>query len=698
MSIFTALFALLFLNVRNHLDHPNQVNNVNQTIFYPDKIKVNGDLLSGEVVEGDTSIRFLYKIPNESEKKFWQKLNTEVLGKIKIKDIKEIDGPRNPGEFDFKTFSNHHGVFYTATIDKIYQLQQFHPTSITENISHARIQFISYLSSLPKWLKIHAQSLLVGYSRTDESDLFKTLSVLGVIHLFSLSGLHVLILVIIFKKLFSVLRITSEAADWLLLLTLPVYGIFVGLKTGITRAIILTLVSIVLKKFGFKMSSLDVFSITVLICLLINPFALVEMGGQLSFILSGALLYLSKSNLLVSTFKMNLLSLPIICFYTFQFSWLVLLMNIIFVPIFMYLILPTAIISAIIPNNIGIFGEKLNGLFDLIYSFMNQIAKDDRFNFVVGKIPVLIVLVLVILALFNIENKLVLNEFVNYFMILLIASIMYVKFPIFGTVSIIDVGQGDSILITTPFNRKSILVDTAGKLDFPVKPWQEKKVTNQVEKSTIPYLKYLGVSKLNIVMLSHKDVDHIGNLYTLLQSFPVDEVRFGSGLEQNARIKRTIHNNFNVKFTSVKRGDKFNFGSSTWEVLWPKQRSVGENGDSLTLLATMGKYKWLFTGDLDIENEEKILKLGTFHADYLKAGHHGSKTSTGSNWLKAVNPKLALISAGINNRYGHPNKETIQRLDDQHVAHLNTAEYGMITWYYYPFNQSEGLNTFVRVK
>src|SRR5699024_10239726 len=82
--------------------------------------------------------------------------------------------------------------------------------------------------------------------------------------------------------------------------------------------------------------------------------------------------------------------------------------------------------------------------------------------------------------------------------------------------------------------------------------------------------------------------------------------------------------------------------------------------------------------------------------DYLKAGHHGSKTSSGNDLLKKAKPDIAFISAGVNNRYGHTNKETIRRYDNHQIQHMNTADYGMITWYYYPLKQNNKIKTFLK--
>lgn len=677
--------------------YPSIDKNVSAVTLYPDEIKVNGDSLSGIVHAQDHLYRFNHRLSNFSEQRKFKNLTQAVDTTVKIQKIESISGPRNLGEFDYQAYLSHRKIFNTWQIQKISHFRIHHSTNLADMIHLYRLSFLAYLERLPKWLKIHAQSLLVGYSSADGKDVLQTLSILGIIHLFSLSGLHVFIIITLIQKACSFIKLTQEKVDCALLLLLPLYGLFVGLKTGITRAIVLALLLIVFKKSQQKMSRLDMFSLTIIICLLIDPFSLIEMGGQLSYLLAGAFIYLKSNNTLVTTVKLNLLSIPIICFYTYQLSWLILLMNLLFVPIFTYLIIPSVILSAIFPLQLAVVWQYLNRFFEWMYSLLTSWSNNLNLNFVTGKPSVVVVLVLLILALYNIEHPQVWNRFVKWYLAIFVATVLFLKFPLYGSVSIIDVGQGDSILITTPLNRKTILIDTGGKVIFNNQGWQKKQIMTQVERSTLPYLRSIGVSNIDQVFLSHKDSDHIGNLDVLLSKFKINQVNFGMGLDTNQKIKSIIDRHPQVKYQSLLQGDHFQIGNGQWDVLWPKHKSVGENGDSLTLLASIEHKNWLFTGDLDIENENKILATKKFHIDYLKVGHHGSKSSTGDKLLKSIQPELGLISAGVNNRYGHPNKETIQRLDKNGVQHLNTADYGMITWYYIPGMPIQGWKTFIRV-
>lgn len=668
--------------------------NFQTAVFSPDKISVNGDILSGEL-KAKQNVRFIYRIKSQNEQKTWKKLSELTVARVKIAEEQPLSGPRNPGEFDFKKYEQHKGIFYQVNLKSIDHLQVTQPQTISEKINVLRIHIINYLSQLPKWLKIHAQSLLVGYVPNSEKDFLKTLSILGIIHLFSLSGLHVLVILTFVKKITSFFKIPVDWVNFVFLLILPCYGLLVGSKSGIWRAIILAMLAIIFRKLKISVSKLDLFSLTLLICTLIYPFVMIEMGGQLSFLLSFTILYLyERTSLFFATFKMNLVSLPLICFYTYQFNWLTIIVNVIFVPLFMTKILPITLISAFTIH--WSFWSFVNQIFDHLYQFLDSLALNGQFTFITGKFPIILVLLLVIITLFYVESRNFWNRYLLAYAVVFWGCILLNKFPLNGSVNLIDIGQGDSILITTPLNRKVAMIDVAGKVHFPTKPWAKHDSGNQVDFNTLPVLRSKGISHIDKLFLTHKDVDHIGNLETILTKFDVREVNFGIGLENDPKIKRTIKNHPQIKFKNLRQGDEVTVGQLKFHVLWPKKSGKGENSDSLTLLTKIRQKNWLFTGDLDIPSENKILKEYRFKVDYLKLGHHGSKTATGDNLLKITKPSVGLISAGINNRYGHPNQETLTRLKNHHVQYFNTAEYGMISWYYNFFNNEERLTTFLK--
>lgn len=191
-----------------------------------------------------------------------------------------------------------------------------------------------------------------------------------------------------------------------------------------------------------------------LLCLFIYPFAVIEMGGQLSFLLAFAILYLYKpTRFLLMTFKMNLVSLPIICLYTYQFNYLTLLTNIIFVPFFTYFILPVTLISALSVK--WSFWQLLNSFYAELYKNLDAIANNLDFIFITGSLSIWSVIILSIIGIFYVESRGFANKFLGQYLIIFVSCIVFNKFPLFGSVNLIDVGQGDSIMVTTPLNRQT---------------------------------------------------------------------------------------------------------------------------------------------------------------------------------------------------------------------------------------------------
>lgn len=253
-----------------------------------------------------------------------------------------------------------------------------------------------------------------------------------------------------------------------------------------------------------------------------------------------------------------------------------------------------------------------------------------------------------------------------------ISSYKDVLFPSWK-LTLIDVGQGDSILLTTP-SKKHILID-AGPLD---KQDAGKDII-------VPYLHYIGVLQLDALVITHPDLDHFGGAESILKSFPVKELwvtdcsrtepkeAWLSALEQAA--------DRNIPIRDISRGFIWKESMFELKAVHPKPGICREtNEGSITLRVKGLGHSAVLTGDLTVAGEKEILKTGTFlKSDVLKLGHHGSKTSSSVKFLNAVSPQLALISSGRKNRFRHPSKQIIRRLDSLQIPYLNTAKNGSIS-------------------
>ena len=240
----------------------------------------------------------------------------------------------------------------------------------------------------------------------------------------------------------------------------------------------------------------------------------------------------------------------------------------------------------------------------------------------------------------------------------------------------IDVGQGDCIFIKYPNNRANILIDTGGKITYQKEKWATTKETNTITSTKIiPYLKSLGVTKLDYLILTHGDYDHMGEAINLVNNIKIEKVIFNCG-EYNDLEKELIKvlDKKKIKYYSCIK--ELNIDKNKLYFLQTKEFD-NENDNSNVIYTELNGYKFMFMGDASITTEKEILnKYNLPDIDVLKVGHHGSKTSSSIEFINEINPKYSIISVGKNNRYGHPNDSVLDNLQDSKV--YRTDQYGSI--------------------
>jgi len=234
-------------------------------------------------------------------------------------------------------------------------------------------------------------------------------------------------------------------------------------------------------------------------------------------------------------------------------------------------------------------------------------------------------------------------------------------------VHFIDVGQGDSILIQSPHN-KYMLIDAA---------------ENSSGDTVVSYLKKEGVEKIDVLIGTHPDGDHIGGIDKVVVSFDIGTV-YMPRVSKNTRTFSDVLKGLKKKKLKIDKpvaGEDINFDSPIKvKILAPNSEKYDDtNNYSIVLKVSYGKTSFLLTGDAEDVSEEEMLKKGyDLKADVLKVGHHASKSSTTPKFLNAVSPKYAVISVGKGNKYGHPGKKTIKRLKDRNIEIYRTDKDGTV--------------------
>lgn len=229
----------------------------------------------------------------------------------------------------------------------------------------------------------------------------------------------------------------------------------------------------------------------------------------------------------------------------------------------------------------------------------------------------------------------------------------------------IDVGQADSILIQQ--GNASMLIDAGNNADSQT---VKKYISNQ------------GITKLDYVIGTHPHEDHIGGLDYVINSFQIGKIYMPKVTSNTKTFQDVVTaiKNKNMKATVPSPGETFKLGEANCTILGPINANPEDlNTYSIVVKVVFGNNKFLFTGDAQASNEQDMLNKGyDLSADVLKVGHHGSHTSTSSIFLNAVNPKYAVISCGKGNDYGHPHKETMQKLQTKKIPVYRTDECGTI--------------------
>ncbi|MDO5291154.1 MAG: MBL fold metallo-hydrolase [bacterium] len=231
-------------------------------------------------------------------------------------------------------------------------------------------------------------------------------------------------------------------------------------------------------------------------------------------------------------------------------------------------------------------------------------------------------------------------------------------------VHFIDVGQGDCILLKS--DDQTMLIDAGD---------------NNYGKGVVTYLNNLGIKKLDYLVGTHPDADHIGGLDNVIQGLDIGKI-YMPKKQSNTKTFEDVLNAISkkgLKISSPKVGDTFTLGSAKVAVLGPNKTYEDNNNNSIVLKVTHGNNSFLLTGDAELEAEEDMVSSGEdLSATVLKVGHHGSHSSTSRSLLDKVNPAYAVISCGVDNKYGHPHTETMTYLKKYNVTVYRTDEQNTI--------------------
>ena len=653
-------FWFLFQNWQQIQASQNLVAYVEKVRILPDTIKVNGDSLSFRGKTDGRTFQVYYKLQSEEEKEQFQALTElyeiELEGKLS-----EPEGQRNFGGFDYQAYLKTQGIYQTLTIKSIQSMKKISSWDIGENLSSLRRKAVVWIKThFPDPMRNYMTGLLLGHLDTDFEEMNELYSSLGIIHLFALSGMQVGFFMDGFKKLLLRLGLTQEKLKWLIY---PFSLIYAGL-TGFSASVIRSLLEKLLAQHGVK--GLDNFALTVFVLFIIMPNFFLTAGGVLSCAYAFILTMTSKEGeglkaVARESLIISLGILPILSFYFAEFQpWSILLtfvFSFLFDLVFLPLLSILFILSFVYPVT------QLNLVFVWLESIIRLVSQMASRPLVFGQPSSLVLMLLLIsLALVydmrkNFKRLAILGLFV-------VGLFFLTKHPLENEITMLDVGQGESIFLRD-ITGKTILIDVGGKAESnkKIEKWQEKATTSNAQRTLIPYLKSRGVAKIDQLILTNTEKEHVGDLLEVTKAFHVGEILVPKGsLTQKEFVAELQATNTRVRSVTV--GDKLSIFGSQLEVLSTRENGEANPDDTLVLYGKLLDKHFLFTGNLKEKGEKDLVQQSPeLQVDVLKAGRHGAKTSSNPAFLEKLKPEITLISVGKNNRMKLPHQETLTRLE-----------------------------------
>lgn len=652
-KIIIILFIVSIINtIINSTNEPKSKYNKNDT-------QITGIITECQKKENN------YQITVKAKEKIIINYNKKFQCKLGIK-IKSTGKLEKPGQNTIFNLFNYQKYLQSQ---KINHIQKATKIQIINNTPQALYKIKNNIQNkINKYQsKNYLNAFILGNTDYIDPNISNSYKLNGISHLLAISGMHITLLSAIILYILN--KITKkEKLNYIIIITFLIFYMFLtNFTPSVVRASLMFIIITINKIIKLKIKTIYILIFTCTICLLNNPYIIYHIGFLFSYIITFYLIIFkniinSQKNYISKTFIISLIafisSIPIQINNFHEINILSPIINIIFVPLVSLIIYPLSLVTIIIkPLDIILLQttQIMENLSLVIQNINIKITlKHINITFII------IYYIIITYSLYKLNKKQI-----KGLIILLITIIIHTNINIIEkdpTLTMIDVGQGDSILIKLNNNKGNILIDTGGQINY-----KTKKPYDLAQNKIIPYLKSEGIKQLDYLILTHGDFDHAGMATNLIKKIKIKNIILNSQnnnpLEKQI-IKKAKKNN--IKITNINEGI-IKIKDTNLKILG-SQKSSSENDDSLIIYTKIGKQNILLMGDAEKEREKYIINTYNLKkVDILKVGHHGSNTSTSSKFIQKVRPQISLISAGKNNLYGHPHKQTLEKLKNSKI-------------------------------
>ena len=669
----------------------------------------------------------------------------------KFGDVVEITGvyeepniARNYKGFDYKQYLKSKNIY--GTIDCVqYEIIANNKINIISNIiNYVQNNIKENMSNI---LDEEQGALCIGIligDRENISDITEdNFKKSNLTHMLAVSGSHITYIIVALTTLLS--KTNRKFSLIITIIFLLFFTVLTGFTASVLRASIMGILTLLASILHRKSDTINNLGISSIIILLYNPYLLVDAGFLLSYAGTIGIIFFSKKisngiSIIVNKINPNLLNIEQnnnskilfvksiiekIILYVISSLSVTISANIVIIPIMAYMFSTISftfwisnILAGPIMEVVTIFGfitylisivfpmlaEFLAIALNLFLTILLKIAEIS--SIIPGasiyiKTPSLIMCVMYYLVIFILFNLKPIRQFIRkkaifrfliikakkhklkilvtiITVIILLNSIIYVTDKNLK-IYFVDVGQGDCTLIQT-HEKKNILIDGGGG---------EFGSFDVGESILLPYLLNRGINKIDYMMISHFDSDHIGGLFYIMENLKVDNIIISRQGKNSENFKKFIQimSEKQINLIIVKRGDYVKIdGTSYFEILFPEEKQISDNvlnNNSIVAKFVSSNVTMLFTGDIEEIAEKRLCELyrntNKLQADIIKVAHHGSKTSSTLSFLKLVNPQIALIGVGADNNFGHPNEGVLERIKKLGTQIYRTDQTGEVS-------------------
>lgn len=663
---------------------------------------INGQIASIPYFDGENTI---FILDSENESPYQRRIRVVCLFPTDFArgDRLNLDGnlktprpPGNPGEFDFPTYLANQGIYYNLTVKEPAQARV---TCKASGIMGWMDALRSRAESLTRQeLPAQEASVLLGMLWGGQAGMddqqYADFQKTGIVHLFSVGGLHVGFLLVLINWLASLAGFRSKGKFVAGVTALLVYGTMVAWPPPVIRAVLMGILGLLAYLSGRENSLLNALAISGSIILMISPLTLFSLSFQLTMLATAGLVYIFPylrsclpgrgpiKDIILIPICAEMAILPLVAYHFNLFTPSSIVTNIAttyFSGAAVILGFLASIFSIWLPSIAALFLYPAGLFIELILRLVGWIAViPGAYVWVASPNLIMIgsyyiALALLLFALRQHSSRLLKTAaslLVIWLLVLFLPAGIYNR----GEMEIvfIDVGQGDAILIKSPRGR-FMLVDGGGSQLFDVG-------TNKL----LPYLHHRGIRHLDMVVSTHPDIDHVQGLVRVIGEMPVHNLGISSSLAEDKDYLqlREAAQNKHVPCMFLEAGKSIKFEDELdIEVLHPQPDSYGadNNQESVVLYINFRRFSALLTGDVSAAVLSDLVKAVPHAPTVIKIPHHGSQGSLSPEFYRQIHPQYAVISVGAGNPFGHPHPSVLETLNEEGIQFLRTDEDGAVT-------------------